>query len=221
MRLEYSQRFQNLTKLWKDAEIKKDRKAEYKLALLYLSAGKDAEGAALLRRSAKQRYTDAMFALGVCYETGRGVRRDNKAAIKWYKRSADNLSYDLMTNPDPEEDEARKLVRFLMQDEDLFGLFKDERTDEEKLEDDITGAEEGDAEAQRRLGVRYYDGFEVKKDRERAIELFKKSAAQGNEGATHCLASHFESEKKYKIAVKYYKKYAEMQIEYRHRRLGW
>ena len=221
MKFEYSQPLLLISKLYKDAEEKKDRKAEYKLAILYLSVGKDAEGAALLRRSAEQRYTDAMFALGVCYETGRGVRRDNKAAIKWYKRSADNLSYDLMTNPDPEEDEARKLVRFLMQDEDLFGLFKDERTDEEKLDDDFAGAEAGDAEAPRRLGQRYYDGREVEKDLRRALDLFQKSAEQGNEGAIHSLAMHFESEKKYKIAVKYYKKYAEMQIEYRRCRLGW
>ena len=209
MKVEYSRSLQFFSDLWKRAEVSKDRKAEYQLALLYLSIGKEAEAVPLLRRSAKQKYTDAMFALGVCCETGRGVRRDNKAAIKWYKAAANGVTNDLMTNPYPEEAAARKLVQFLMRDEDLYGFGKAEDKDPDA------------AEIQNRLGHKYYYGQGAERNISRAVELFKESAKSGNEAATQSLAEHFEKEKNYKESVKYYKKYAEMQIKYRRRRLGW
>ncbi len=212
MKIELSRSLRFISDLWKRAEISKDRKAEYQLALLYLSTGKTgliSKAVLLLKRSAKQKYTDATFALGVCFETGRGVMRDNKAAVKWYKAAANGVTNDLMTNPDPEEAAARKLVQFLMRDEDLYGFGKN--PDEEP----------DDAGTLNRLAHKLYYAQGAERDIGRAVELFKESAMSGNEAATQSLAEHFEKEKNYKESVKYYKKYAEMQIKYRRRRLGW
>ena len=50
-------------------------------------------------------------------------------------------------------------------------------------------AEQGDAEAQYRLGVYFCIGIGVKKDQSRALEEFKKSADQGNEEAKMLIGS--------------------------------
>ncbi|GIT24767.1 MAG: hypothetical protein CM1200mP41_08110 [Gammaproteobacteria bacterium] len=38
---------------------------------------------------AKQGDADAQFSLGVMYEKGEGVAKDNKAAVKWYTLAAE------------------------------------------------------------------------------------------------------------------------------------
>lgn len=220
--IEFSQSFTTLSIIWKSAE-KKDRKAEYQLALLYLSTGKAdliSKAVALLKRSARQRYVYAMLELGKCYENGRGVKKSYFSAIRWYKSVDDTVTYDLMNTPDPVSDAQRAWIRLLSQDEDYFGFGKDTETEEEKLEKDISGARDEDHAAQNRLGHRYYYGQGVKKDIPRALELFKAASDRGNEAATLNLAVHFEGEGNYKTSVVYYRKYAEMQIKYRRRRLG-
>ena len=222
--VEFSQSFKVFSKLWNDAERRKDKKAEYQLALLYLSAGKPElteKAVLLLKRSARQRYTGAMLELGKCYEEGRGVRKNYRSAIRWYKSVDDTVTYDLMNAPDPVSDAERAWIRFLSLDEDYFGFGKDTRTEEEKFEKDFSGAAEGDADAQYRLGLRYNDGRGVKRDPQKAFELFKLSAKQGNEDAIRHLAEHFEREKNYKDAAFYYREYAIKQINFRKARLGW
>lgn len=221
--IEFSQSFAALSKIWKSAE-KKDKKAEYQLALLYLSTGKAdliSKAVALLKRSARQRYVYAMLELGKCCENGRGVRKSYFSAIRWYKSVDDTVTYDLMNTPDTVADAERAWIRFLSLDEDYFGFGKDTETEEEKLEKDISGAEEGDADAQYRLGRRYNDGRGVKRDPQKALELFKLSAKQGNEDAIRYLADHFEREKNYKEAAFYYREYAIKQINFRKARLEW
>ena len=47
---------------------------------------------------AKQGDADAQFSLGVMYEKGEGVARDNKAAVKWYTLAAEQGLADAQFN---------------------------------------------------------------------------------------------------------------------------
>ena len=46
---------------------------------------------------AKQGYADAQFNLGIMYEKGQGVPRDDKTAVKWYRLAAEQ-GYDYAQN---------------------------------------------------------------------------------------------------------------------------
>ena len=52
----------------------------------------------------------------------------------------------------------------------------------------LKGAENGESDAQFRLGLMYHDGQNVKKDYEQAAYWFKKSYEQGNAEAQFLLA---------------------------------
>lgn len=43
----------------------------------------------LYRKAAEQGNTDAQFRLGMCYEGGRGVAKDETEAIIWYRKAAE------------------------------------------------------------------------------------------------------------------------------------
>lgn len=56
-----------------------------------------------------------------------------------------------------------------------------------EFEDALKMAEQGDAEAQVRLGTMYYDGQGVTQDYKQAVNWYKKAAEQGHAGAQHNL----------------------------------
>lgn len=56
------------------------------------------------------------------------------------------------------------------------------------VKDCVSGAEKGEADAQIELALRYYEGKGVEKDKEKAMELAKKSADQENGKALYFLA---------------------------------
>jgi len=74
-------------------------------------------------------------------------------------------------------------------------------------------AQEGDAEAQVAMGIRYYQGEDVLKDDANAVEWFLKAAVQGHADAQHSLGWMYEYglgvEKSGKIAVEWYGKAAD------------
>ena len=41
------------------------------------------------KKAAMQGYTIAMYNLGFMYQSGRGVKRDYKEAVKWFKKSGE------------------------------------------------------------------------------------------------------------------------------------
>ena len=60
----------------------------------------------------------------------------------------------------------------------------------------INAAEQGDAEAQSKLGCYYIQGKTVKKDVEKAVEWWTKSAEQKNSDAQFNLGLYYYSEHK-------------------------
>ena len=83
-------------------------------------------------------------------------------------------------------------------------------------------AENGNTEAMYELGRKYFYGFVVEQDYQKALYWLKKAALQGEEYSAYCLiGEYYKSQKQYKEAVKWYRKYAELKIKWRNNRLGW
>lgn len=229
MKVEYSEQFKNLIKVWDKAVIQKEKHAQYTLASFYLklqTEAADKKAFDLYKKSAKQGYTEAMYALGICYELGKGVRRNYYQAVHWYICTDENITNDIMNNPDPIGDAAQAAIRRYFEDEE-YAEFVDELLDTEKAEtDDFFGADEeaaqsGDAEAQNRLGHRYFYGNGTERDIVQAIHWYRESAKGGCEAGMLHLAEYYKNRKQYKEAAKWYRQYVEARIKWRNKRLGW
>ena len=229
MKVEYSEQFKNLIKVWDKAVIQKEKHAQYTLASFYLkiqTETADKKAFDLYKKSAKQGYTEAMYALGICYELGKGVRRNYYQAVHWYICTDENITNDIMNNPDPIGDAAQAAIRRYFEDEE-YAEFVDELLDTEKAEtDDSFAADEeaarsGDAEAQNRLGHRYFYGNGTQRDIVQAIHWYRESAKGGCEAGMLHLAEYYRNRKQYKEAAKWYRQYVEARIKWRNKRLGW
>lgn len=229
MKVEYSEQFKKLIKVWDKAIIQKEKHAQYTLASFYLklqTEAADKKAFDLYKKSAKQRYTEAMYALGICYELGKGVRRNYYQAVHWYICTDENITNDIMNNPDPIGDAAQAAIRRYFEDEE-YAEFVDELLDTEKAEtDDSFAADEeaarsGDAEAQNRLGHRYFYGNGTQRDIVQAIHWYRESAKGGCEAGMLHLAEYYRNRKQYKEAAKWYRQYVEAKIKWRNERLGW
>lgn len=229
MKVEYSEQFKNLIKVWDKAVIQKEKHAQYTLASFYLklqTEAADKKAFDLYKKSAKQRCTEAMYALGICYELGKGVRRNYYQAVHWYICTDENITNDIMNNPDPIGDAAQAAIRRYFEDEE-YAEFVDELLDTEKAEtDDFFGADEeaaqsGDAEAQNRLGHRYFYGNGTERDIVQAIHWYREAAKGGCEAGMLHLAEYYKNRKQYKEAAKWYRQYVEARIKWRNKRLGW
>ena len=81
------------------------------------------------------------------------------------------------------------------------------------IEDYLQAAEQGDAEAQNKLGQMYEDGDGVAKSYEKAAEWYRKAAEQGNADAQERLGGMYSSgygvAKSYEKAAEWYRKAAE------------
>lgn len=229
MEIKYSEQLQSLIQMWDQAIVQQEKKAQYTLASLYIklhTKSTDKMAFNLYKKSAKQRYTDAMFALGVCYEEGKGITKNYYQAFRWYMRADGNIEYDLINNPDPIGEAAEERVRRYFED-DKFAEYVDAILDaeEEKIgnsfEADQEAAWSGDAEAQNRLGHRYFHGDGTERDIIQAIHWYRESAKGGCEAGMLHLVECYESVKLYRDAAKWSRKYVERRIKWRNRRLGW
>lgn len=82
-------------------------------------------------------------------------------------------------------------------------------------------AENGNAEAMDKLGNMYYYGNGVEQDHETALYWLKKAVKQGSRSSACLLGKYYRSQKKYKESAKWYGIYAEREIKWRNKRLGW
>ena len=90
------------------------------------------------------------------------------------------------------------------------------------IADILCAAEQGDPEAQDWLGHNYYCGANgLEKNYEEAAYWYHKSAEQGSEAGMHHLAQFYKLTEQYKMAVEWYRKYAELRIRQRREYLGW
>lgn len=221
----YPAHLSEFLELWKKAEKRNDPKAQFELAKLYSANNNQSENVVmLLQKSAKLGYTDSIFALGVCYEKGYGIKQSYRKAISQYKHAEHHIADDLMNNPDPIGDaEAARISRYFNDEEyaaavDEIMDFKDE---DESIECISRKALSGDSQAQNALGFCYRYGQNINKNPDKSLYWFSKSAEQGYEAGMCHLAEMYVERKKYKEAAEWYRKYAHSRILWRNERLGW
>ena len=63
--------------------------AQFELACFHDSTRNPFEAVKWYRKAAEQNYADAQFELARCYDTGKGIRKDDVEAAKWYRLAAE------------------------------------------------------------------------------------------------------------------------------------
>ncbi|MFR8011319.1 MAG: tetratricopeptide repeat protein [Clostridia bacterium] len=208
-----------------------------------------AKAVELYRKSAHKGCEFAQFALGKCYEFGYGVRVDRPQAIKWYGRAAE-MRMDLVEPQSPSVTAMRAKVRDFLKgldqvmEVDENSPLGQEATDEDSIRAEEQAAafieqmereqeaysnlewvkqaaEQGDCRAQLRLAQWYDKGDGVEQDDERAVFWFLESANHGNEDAVKALAEHYTKCRRYKDAVQWHRRYAEIHLKRRVEEIRW
>jgi len=111
----------------------------------------------------------AQFNLGLMYEKGMGIAKDEAEAVKWYRKAAEQGYTGAQNNLGYMYEEGR-------------GVAKDEA---EAVKWYRKAAEQGNAGAQVNLGLSYLNGMGVAKDDVEAVKWYRKAAEQGIPGAQY------------------------------------
>lgn len=218
-------------KLREKALKERDARALYQMARIYASMkGKKDEKKAyeLYKSSATRGYAEAQFKMGICNEKGIGVKQSIRMAITWYIRAEISAASDIADGLDSIDKSTRELLHIfrvdpgLAEEMDDAAFAKPEPLEYTTIADIQCAAEQGDPEAQDWLGHNYYFGANgLEKNDEEAAYWYHKSAEQGSEAGTHHLAQFYKLTEQYKMAVKWYRKYAAFRIKQRRECLGW
>ncbi len=165
-------------------------------------------------KAAEQGDAKAQYALGLCYFRGEHGEPDWTKAVDWWRKSAKQgelqaqvaLAYLFSASINPHLDPV--LAFCLRRD------FPELKMDEAEIAYWWRqAAEQGDAEAQWRLGVCYSEGCLVDKDDAKSVEWFSKAAQQGQKNAQYCLGTRYRDgigiEKSDKDALLWLRKAAE------------
>ena len=155
---------------------KGDAQAQADLGAFYTHGGEFiaadyAKAFDLFSKAAAQGNPRGINGLGVCYQYGIGVQKNEKKAIEFYTKAA-KLGFDKAQcnlgicyyNGYGVKQNYKKAVQYFEQ-----------------------AAEQGNSDAQFRLGLCYYYGEGVEKNLSKAIMLLKQSADAGNEDARRVL----------------------------------
>ncbi|MBP5695267.1 MAG: SEL1-like repeat protein, partial [Treponema sp.] len=150
----------------------------------------------LFTKAAELGHSMAQFNLGLSYELGNGLEKDQAKAIEWYTKAAKqgnecaqyNLAICYEEGSGVEKD-MRKAVKWYKE-----------------------SAELGFAPAQYNLAICYEEGTGIKKNMRKAVELYMSAAKQGIAFAQYKLAVCYRKglgiEKNLVMAAKYYAKAA-------------
>jgi len=136
--------------------------------------------------------------LGLIYEVGRGVGRNDEQAVFWYRKAA-------------EQGNATAQNTLGSMYENGYGV---EQDDYEAMFWFQKSAEQGNADAQNNLGCMYQYGRGVEQDDEQAMFWYQEAAGQGHATAQNNLGWMYEAgrgvEQDYGQAVFWYRKAAEL-----------
>jgi len=120
----------------------------------------------------KQGNASDCFNVGLMYDLGDGVVQDKNEAFKWYAKAAKQGNANAQHNLGVKYDKGE-------------GVAQDKK---EALKWYTESSDQGHASSQFNLGVIYLKGENgVQQNRDKAIELFKKSAQQNNKNAIGAL----------------------------------
>jgi TPR repeat protein len=122
------------------------------------------------RKAAEQGEAEAQFQLGLMYERGTEVTKDEQQALKWIRKAAEQGLADAQNQLG-----IMYYKSVTLDDKEAIKWFR-------------KSAEQGLAQAQFYLGMMYRLGEGVTQDEQQALEWFRKAAAQGEESAQKLLA---------------------------------
>ncbi|MEQ8665567.1 MAG: tetratricopeptide repeat protein [Rhodospirillales bacterium] len=157
-------------------------------------------GLRLIEAAANSEHPKAAAALGYIYQTGEFADQNYDEAFVWYRRAADlgediaiqtlDLLYgQVLTN---------SFYAFLLPgtafDKTVAPINKYRRSDEEALRWIQDRAEDGDTESLELLALYSEEGFLVSKDRQKAIELYKRAIEAGSKTAKRQLEKMMSEE---------------------------
>jgi TPR repeat protein len=132
-----------------------------------IKAGNLQKAFEIIKPLAEQGDANAQGTLGVMYRDGKGVRRDDAEAVKWFRKAAEQGNIT-----------AQKGLGYMYDKGELFP------------QDDVKAAkwwrkaaEQGDANAQFVLGSYYSEGKGVTQDDTEAVKWWRKAAEQGRADA--------------------------------------
>lgn len=178
--------------------------AQYRMGLSY-QFGRgvpkdDAEAAKWFRLAAEQGDVSAQVCLGNCYREGCGVTKNYEEAVKWFRKAAEKGDAVAQNNLANRYKRGEGVIRDTSEAFRLYKLSADSGYElaqknllilceaEGKWWDEAVKwykkfAENGNAEYQYKLGLCYFDGKGVLKDRKTAKYWFKKAADGGHQDA--------------------------------------
>ena len=166
------------------------------------------EGLMWLREAACRGHVQSQYELGLLYEKGNFVRKDQEEAVKWFHEAAEHGNVDAQLNlgkryylgfgVDKNHQEAVKWYRKAAElgnahaQEELANIYNNddavEHDKEEALKWYRRAAELGNADAQNKLADMYYNGDGVGQDKEKVVKWYRKAAELGNAFAQNSLA---------------------------------
>jgi hypothetical protein len=172
-----------------------------------------AEAVRWYHKAAIQGDAVAQNSLGLMFQNGHGVSQNNSEAVKWYRKSAEQGNVDAQSN-----------LREIQQNDDTgdgqsryeFVSVDDGDVPPDDVEDVSRcrkAAEQGNADAQYRLGNMFFTGKGVDEDNEEAIKWYRKAAGQGQADAQYQLGEIYYwgqcVDEDYHEAAKWYREAAE------------
>lgn len=137
---------------------------------------------------------DAQNSLGTYYQNGRGVEKDLDQALVWYEKAAKNGEGYGMSNAAYIYEDRKEYDKALYWLEKLI-----------KIESPMKNS------GLNRMGLFYFRGNGVEKDKEQAEKYFLESSKMGNEYADYNLGLLYAEQKKYTDSEYRYRKAAEKQ----------
>ena len=136
----------------------------------------DEQAIAWYRKAAEQNYAPAQNNLGFMYQYGQGVPKDEQQAIAWYRKAADQGLALALNNLDEDAEAAVNRNDFATAIRIMRPL-----------------ADQGNARAQRLLGMMYNAGWGVPKDDAEAVKWFRRAANQGDGDAQASLGAEYRN----------------------------
>ena len=192
---------ENEANIWYEKAAKQGyAAAQYNLGISYFigqSLPQDYQKAIYwIKQSAEKEYSDAENKLALCYDNGTGVDVDKYEAFNWYKRAAEHglavgqnnlaICYQLGDGTEKNIEKAKEWYRKAANNDNdaavtQLGIFAQDEGDYiEAVKCYRKAAENGYADAQNRLGVRYDNGQGVVENKTEAFKWYMKAAEQGH-----------------------------------------
>ncbi len=125
---------------------------------------KAAQSRAWLEMLAERGHVDSQAALGLAYETGRGLDRDHGKALYWHRKAAAGGHAESMKNLGVMHEKGQGVERNMALAETWYRR----------------AAVAGDAKAQRNLGRFYLEGLGGQRNEAEAIKWFRVAAGQND-----------------------------------------